>query len=58
MLKTTLVLIATILMTLFGATASAQDLNSLARQMQEHADRVAINAVLVQYTTGAIHYWS
>jgi len=52
MMKTTLALIATILMTLFGATASAQDLNSLARQMQEHADRVAINAVLVQYTTG------
>ena len=34
------------------ASASAADDSALARQLQEYADRVAINATLVQYTTG------
>ena len=49
--------ITTALMTVFtlmlvSAGVLAQDSASLAKQVQEHTDRVDINAMLVQYTTG------
>ncbi len=37
---------------LAAALPSAADDSALAKQLQEYADRVAINATLVQYTTG------